>query len=137
LPTRAPDVVLADKRPVDGLAAGTCCWRPTPWAFGASLMSGQSMRGPRMGEFCGLARQEFAVYCVNIGPREQAKRRVRPCGPCPLSSLVPWVRQHRRILHRWSTELEKSFSSRGRAHADAQVAWKIARRLTPAWRRAP
>jgi hypothetical protein len=59
--------------------------------FGAGLTSGQAMASSRLQHLCGLAADEAAVCCVNIGTVAQRKRAatLRPVPADFVTQLAP------------------------------------------------
>ena len=57
--------------------------------FGAGLTSGQAMASKRLHDLCGLAEEEAAVCCVNIGTvsKRKSAARARPLPAAFLSEL--------------------------------------------------
>jgi nitroreductase len=77
---RAPDTPRLERMISMGAAVQNLLLGAHAMGFGAGLTSGQAMKSPRMRELCGLAHEEFAVCCVNIGTvsKRKAVARLRP-----------------------------------------------------------
>lgn len=80
LERREPDVPRLERMISMGAAVQNLLLGAHAMGFGAGLTSGQAMRSKRMHALCGLAEEEFAVCCVNIGTVSKRKgpARVRP-----------------------------------------------------------
>lgn len=74
---REPDIPRLERMISMGAAVQNLLLGAHAMGFGAGLTSGQAMRSRRMHELCGLAQEEFAVCCVNIGTVSKAKSAMR------------------------------------------------------------
>lgn len=97
---REPDTPRLERMISMGAAVQNLLLGAHAMGFGAGLTSGQAMKSPRMRELCGLAHEEFAVCCVNIGTVSKHKNgpRLRPQpaqfistlgAPAPAASAAP------------------------------------------------
>jgi nitroreductase len=77
---REPDTPTLERMVCMGAAIQNLLLGAHAMGFGAGLTSGQAMRSERLQELCGLAADEAAVCCINIGTATQRKasRRARP-----------------------------------------------------------
>lgn len=74
---REPDIPRLERMISMGAAVQNLLLGAHAMGFGAGLTSGQAMRSKRIHELCGLAHEEFAVCCVNVGTVSQRKGAVR------------------------------------------------------------
>lgn len=75
---REPDTPRLERMISMGAAVQNLLLGAHAMGFGAGLTSGQAMKSPRMRELCGLAHEEFAACCVNIGTVSKRKSSTRP-----------------------------------------------------------
>lgn len=77
---REPDTPRLERMISMGAAVQNLLLGAHAMGFGAGLTSGQAMRSRRMHGLCGLAQEEFAVCCVNIGTvsKRKSAARLRP-----------------------------------------------------------
>jgi nitroreductase len=87
LEPREPDIPRLERMISMGAAVQNLLLGAHAMGFGAGLTSGQAMRSKRMHALCGLAHEEFAVCCVNVGTvsRRKSAARSRP-GPAAFVS---------------------------------------------------
>ena len=74
---REPDIPRLERMISMGAAVQNLLLGAHAMGFGAGLTSGQAMRSKRMHELCGLAHEEFAVCCVNVGTVNRRRRAAR------------------------------------------------------------
>ena len=74
---REPDIPRLERMISMGAAVQNLLLGAHAMGFGAGLTSGQAMKSQRMHQLCGLAREEWAVCCVNIGTVSKRKGAVR------------------------------------------------------------
>lgn len=86
---REPDVPRLERMISMGAAVQNLLLGAHAMGFGAGLTSGQAMKSRRMHELCGLAHEEWAVCCINIGTvsRRKAGSRMRPLPATFVSEL--------------------------------------------------
>jgi nitroreductase len=74
---REPDIPRLERMISMGAAVQNLLLGAHAMGFGAGLTSGQAMKSKRMHQLCGLAHEEWAVCCVNIGTVSKRKSVVR------------------------------------------------------------
>lgn len=78
---REPEVPRLERMISMGAAVQNLLLGAHALGYGTGLTSGQAMRSKRIHALCGLAAEEFAVCCVNIGTvsKRKSPARARPC----------------------------------------------------------